>query len=339
MVLLAGLPLVSCTEKIITVSISGYNKVSKKSSSTPLTRYRNRPESMRNLSLHEFFFECNKNKKERHIPHYVGASTVPRYPFSESFARCMLIIHKPWHGSTRVTPNSNVEELQEFLECEHCPKSLKLSCARAKERHINGSKFKEPTAGNEESGGTFGFDGIDQETQDLMEFITTFSRFGGNNDGTNQQSFHRGMDFDWGKKLYPNRDPRKQDGSWIQDQIKNFHDAEENSKTKKHNLRVPKKTDDTGKKRPYSVKDCNDSQKDILFLILDKLKEYFEKGKSECKDKTFTPLRMTIMGEAGTGKSFLINAITSIVRTMFQENDVVQVTGPTGMMYDFIHVS
>ena len=99
-------------------------------------------------------------------------------------------------------------------------------------------------------------------------------------------------------------------------------------------LRIPKKTDETGKTKPYSVEDCNDSQKDILFLILDKLKEYFEAGSSRQENKVFTPLRMTIMGEAGTGKSFLINTITAVVRTIFQENDAIHVTGPTGKISD-----
>ena len=46
--------------------------------------------------------------------------------------------------------------------------------------------------------------------------------------------------------------------------------------------------------------------------------------------KKFTPLRMTIMGQAGTGKSHLINTITSVVRTIFGEDDSVHITGPTG---------
>jgi hypothetical protein len=36
------------------------------------------------------------------------------------------------------------------------------------------------------------------------------------------------------------------------------------------------------------------------------------------------------MGCGGTGKSFIINTIISIVRNMMQQNDTIQVGAPTG---------
>jgi hypothetical protein len=42
------------------------------------------------------------------------------------------------------------------------------------------------------------------------------------------------------------------------------------------------------------------------------------------------PLRETIMGCGGTGKSFIINTIISIVRNMTQMNDTVKVGAPSG---------
>ena len=319
MVLLAGLPLVSCSEKIVTVSVSGYNKVSKEASTSLISRYRNRHERLKHLSLHGYFFEIYKKKKEAYIPHYVGSSTTAKFPFTESFARCMLIIHKPWRGSSKGKAGSKLEEFLAFLTTDDCPDSLKLACARAKERHLNGSKFKEPTAGNEESGGNYGFDGIDEQTQDLMELLTTFTKNGTNDDNMTQQIFHRGMNYDWGKKLYPKRDPRKKDGSWLKDRTQAFHDVE-TSTTKVEKPRVPQTTDKNGKTIDFTVNTCNASQRDILLLILQKLKEYSEfHNNPGTEKKMFTPLRLTIMGQAGTGKSYLINAITAIVRKIFKK--------------------
>jgi predicted GTPase len=39
---------------------------------------------------------------------------------------------------------------------------------------------------------------------------------------------------------------------------------------------------------------------------------------------------MTIMGAAGTGKSVLINTLVTVLRVMFDDNDVVHVAAPTG---------
>jgi hypothetical protein len=44
----------------------------------------------------------------------------------------------------------------------------------------------------------------------------------------------------------------------------------------------------------------------------------------------FEPLRLTIVGAAGTGKSVLINTLVSVLRRMFGDNDVVHVAAPTG---------
>ena len=47
-------------------------------------------------------------------------------------------------------------------------------------------------------------------------------------------------------------------------------------------------------------------------------------------DKKYKPLRATVMGCGGTGKSFIINTIISIVRNMTQMNDTVKVGAPSG---------
>jgi PIF1-like helicase len=50
-----------------------------------------------------------------------------------------------------------------------------------------------------------------------------------------------------------------------------------------------------------------------------------------CDDlSAFQPLRCTITGQAGTGKSVLLNTITSCIRTVFEYNNVVAVGCPTG---------
>jgi hypothetical protein len=47
-------------------------------------------------------------------------------------------------------------------------------------------------------------------------------------------------------------------------------------------------------------------------------------------DTKYKPLRAIVMGCGGTGKSFIINTIISIVQKMMQQNDMIQVGAPTG---------
>ncbi len=47
-------------------------------------------------------------------------------------------------------------------------------------------------------------------------------------------------------------------------------------------------------------------------------------------DKKYKPLQATVMGCGGTGKSFIINTIISIVRNMTQMNNTLKVGAPSG---------
>jgi len=213
MVLLGGLPLVSCTEKIESVSMSGYNRVSESESRSLLSRYRSRPVGLSHLSLHRYFFwdkmkQKKEEKKKQCVPHYVGSSTTPKYPPTESYARAMLIIHKPWRGSSRGAAGSKILEFTEFIKNPICPKSLTLAYARAKERHDSGRKFSEPTAQEEDSGGTYGVNGIDDEAVELMEFITSYNLRRDPMDGSPQASMNRGLNYDWGTRTNKVRNQR-----------------------------------------------------------------------------------------------------------------------------------
>ncbi len=47
-------------------------------------------------------------------------------------------------------------------------------------------------------------------------------------------------------------------------------------------------------------------------------------------DTKYKPLQATVMGCGGTGKSFIINTIISIVWKLTQKNSSIQVGAPTG---------
>lgn len=70
-----------------------------------------------------------------------------------------------------------------------------------------------------------------------------------------------------------------------------------------------------------------DDQMEVVTVIMDKLIEW-----ATCPDlKNFKPLRMTLNGPGGTGKTIVINTIVSLIRKMFPADGTVKVCAPTGV--------
>lgn len=88
----------------------------------------------------------------------------------------------------------------------------------------------------------------------------------------------------------------------------------------------------------YSISDIegNEKQEQVVFTVLKKLKEWVEYPEAHKRDKTttFKPLHMTIMGVGGTGKSFLVSVLVTIIKQIFYDENEELVTtlinAPTG---------
>lgn len=76
----------------------------------------------------------------------------------------------------------------------------------------------------------------------------------------------------------------------------------------------------------YRVKYLYSDQKKIVAEVMSKLKEFIESDNLS----SFKPLRMTVMGAGGSGKSVVINTLVTLMRNMFQYDGVVRVAAPTG---------
>ena len=76
----------------------------------------------------------------------------------------------------------------------------------------------------------------------------------------------------------------------------------------------------------YELNDLFDDQKYIAFRVLETIKNWLT-----CKNfDDFKPLRCTINGQGGTGKSVLLNTLVSVIRRFSQSNNVVFAAAPTG---------
>lgn len=148
-VLLADLPLTTCSEYIETISISQSKRLSINSSTSSsvskfISEYAKRAPQYKHLSLHEYYFVFREEIQHKRpaIPHYVGVSGHPCFPVSEAYARQVLICYKPWTVyPNKKDPKEWIEDFHQFINSSACPKSARLTYDRVMQRHFNGTKF------------------------------------------------------------------------------------------------------------------------------------------------------------------------------------------------------
>ena len=76
----------------------------------------------------------------------------------------------------------------------------------------------------------------------------------------------------------------------------------------------------------YSIDMLYEDQERIVAVVMGKIQEWLEADDLS----NFRPLRLTVNGAAGSGKSVVINTIVTLMRKMFNSNQVAQVAAPTG---------
>ena len=102
----------------------------------------------------------------------------------------------------------------------------------------------------------------------------------------------------------------------------NFKCSQRDNGSQELELNIPKKSDGSF----YDIDGLFKDQLTVVLVIMDKIIEW-----AMCKDiSKFKPLRITINGPAGMGKTVVINTVVTLIRSLFNENGVVQVCAPTG---------
>lgn len=104
---------------------------------------------------------------------------------------------------------------------------------------------------------------------------------------------------------------------WLKQQIKLTEDEQYTT------LTIPSTEDGSG----YTIDKLYEDQKDIVAVVLDTLRDFLHTNELS----NFKPLRVVINGQGGSGKSVVINTIVTLLREMFQFNDVIKVLAPTGV--------
>jgi pantothenate kinase-related protein Tda10 len=102
-------------------------------------------------------------------------------------------------------------------------------------------------------------------------------------------------------------------------------------------LELPMKRNNNFQFETYTTKDLAENQQDITAYVLSKLQEWFTCVKNGTTTN-FTPLRVTICGEAGSGKTVLINTLVTLIRQLAKKNTLymsaVLLVPPLSMLAD-----
>jgi hypothetical protein len=114
--------------------------------------------------------------------------------------------------------------------------------------------------------------------------------------------------------------------TWLTEKVDK---QKEINSTEKEDYGIPLRTD--GER--YLPEALAEDQKDVFYYVMSKVYHWIDEnlGAEQGEgDRTFVPLRITVAGEAGSGKSVLVKTITSAIREIFKTEDSVIICGPTG---------
>jgi len=341
---LLSLDLYWCTESMRHVNLSGFRRLKEKgeSGSDNVAVYASRKER-ENMSMNDFLNTLSAKKRikipmtasdlyrirplqpelrpEIIIP--TGLNGNPVFPVSSSYARTVLLLHKPWSKSKPLAFESEgavtlFPEFYQFLKSDLCPINVRLGYASAKEKYDRGLRFLEVTNDNQISPSNDENDVDDPDFVMYVDALRNVRNFKG------MEDFYKGNDgFDFNIQN-STMDPTNKDGNWLLNEKNKWLERA----VVKRSLTINKRTG-----KPYSVGDLGDNreQQDIFFEVVKTLREWLEWPEKHKKDKsaTFTPLFMTVQGAGGTGKSHVIHIITNAIESIFPVK-VTQTCAPTG---------
>jgi hypothetical protein len=338
-------PLVICSDRMTYVTIN-QGQVLRDDLETDkrkdiITVYRNRQKQFHDLSLEQYFYrvfsrntfkqtkndELNEDADEDAVTsneHRIlvpkGMNCTPKYPVDFAYARGM---HKPWSKDNTLTSilkdhQKTISTFLSMIDKKEVPSSVTfqyhtaMKYARQKKIEILVKQGVNHPDIDEEN--------LDEETLGRLTGWIHNNHFTDNkhnNDRINDMTVDIGQNKDWSISDFKEDRHTTIDGKEYIEQIaKQYYSDIKICKT----LDIPTQKDGS----EYLLKDLSEQQQAVVLASIDTIVKFLNNGTQ------YKPLRATVMGCGGTGKSFIINTIISIVRTMTQLNDSILVGAPTG---------
>ena len=335
---LDGLQLTICSD-IITIASITKAKESPKDSSVKkrdiVSLYRNR-KGHKDLSLHSWFYKdyCkNQYMTRKDKPRVRGRMLVgkglnckPRYPVDYNYARGMILMHKPWnkddHHNDLLQDHKKTKQMfHTMVQNKEFPSAvigqyicaIKYTQQRRIEIIARGGITQDITNVNS----------LDDDDKDLFE---EWQHSNNKTDPKRRQDLldilncNMGHDKDWSVSEVAPVKESMLGHEWIPYVQQKVVELNSSNSNKAEDLNIPQQKDG----KAYTIDKLSGQQKEIVLAAVDTIIKFLN------NDKDYKPYRATIMGGGGTGKSFIINTIISIIRKMTTCNDTVQVAAPSG---------
>ena len=287
-------------------------------------------------TLWDWAKECRCKTKclKDHVPIFTGGPVKPVWPMSEDCCQLNLMIFSK--GTWRTLEDlkgdhpSFLHAFSEFLQDPECPDALKEIVSLSRKRYEKTQEAQERRRLRRQKPNE---DAHSQESQESsQQSINSQDSFQQNlnlgqallRDASEQERsnaiegedpplFNGGPDFDWHQYAIETF------GQW-DEQTKNWL-KNKNREVEQFSLRQA----DARNPPPINLLLANKLQRVIIAMNILKLLEVKEKGLANV-----TPLHLIIQGTAGCGKTFVIVAISNIVRRLFHRNAAVLNLAPTG---------
>ena len=344
---IAGLDLVVCSDYLTDVSISkglflkSKSEQKKKNSTDLVCNYNNRDPKHEKYSLYEYFYEvfCKKMRymdeittREKHrvlIPK--GMNCRARYPADYDYARGVLVMHKPWSIRNPLKPlledkTKTIATFLRMLDKQELPYIVRAEYHRAMKyaqqwRYECVAKQVTPVE-------DVNLEELDNEELHNYQNWEHSNHLSAQNtrhldDKCGEMRVNLGLDHDWSQQQFSGtRSSDRMEPELYTKYLKDhfYNKGPKLTNDDEESLHIPKKKDGSD----YKIDDLNDDQKNIVICALEAVVKFLE------NDPTYKPLRATVRGCGGTGKSFIINTLIAMIRMYTKLNDSVQVTAPSG---------
>jgi hypothetical protein len=253
-------------------------------------------------------------------------------------------MYKPWSSKKPLDfenpflKKTIAKEYHEFLQHKNCPNIVKLRHANAMRHYYTSIESAKNLSLEDEDHQELQDNGFNPNEIDdfLSEVINCSTIYQKNN--LQFKDLDKGLNYNWSQRTNPKLDPNNDGVSWLTRTINEQGNHEtvqimtDGKSTKLvKNLPMKSKKDNI----PYCIQDVdnNDCQADVVYTVMKTLCHWIEyptKKKINPNCPPFKPLRMTVNGPGGTGKSFVIKVLRNIIESIFPETYVSVVTAPTG---------
>ena len=331
--------LVICSDRITYVSLAQgqalRSETDRSKQKDLITVYRNRKEEHYPLSMEQYFYqvfvESTFNKSYRSTNQHrilmpKGMNCKPRYPVDFDYARGMLIMHKPWNKTDTLTKilkdkQRTIDEFLRMIDAQEVPTSVLAQYTTA--MRYSGKPRVEVLVKDGVNHPDTDDRQNDEETNERLSAWIHLSHLTDNkllNDILNSTRVDIGQQKDWSISDYNEEQLTSIDGKeYLNQTVKLYYDSI-NSPDTESTLKLPKTKDG----KDYSIESMAPEQKIVVLAVIDSIVKFLR------NDKNYVPIRATVMGCGGTGKSYIINTILTIIRQITRSNATLMVGAPSG---------